>query len=375
MSATKAASVAPSMAPRSVCFFNTTPFWGGGEKWHLESAIGFRDRGHRVLVVAAPSSPLLDRARAAGLEVMGIRLSSLSALNPRVLWRLARLFRSHRIEAVIFNGPHDVKAGGLAALIARVPERVYRRGLALPVVNRWLNRFTFRRGLTRILANSEATKRTLLQNLEGAVPMERVGVIYNGIDLEAFDGRPLRPVFERQDGEVVLGNAGRLTAQKGQDFLLRVAERLQTDGVPFRLLIAGEGELEDALRRRIRDLGLEDRVELLGFVEDAPSFLKAIDVFLLSSLWEGFGYVIAEANAAGKPVVAFDVNSNPESIEDGDTGFLVPAGDLEAFAERVRTLIEDPELRRAMGRAARARVEERFQAADKLDELERLLWG
>ena len=364
-----------SLGEKRICFFNTTPFWGGGEKWSLEMALGCRAKGHRVVVVAYPGSPLLDRARAEGLDAVGFAISNLSALRPVLLWKLKRFFQDRQIETVVFNGPIDVKAGGLSARAAGVEQRVYQRGIALGVKGHWLNRYLFTKVLTHIVVNSEATKTTLLENLREVVPAARVRVLYYGIDLDEFDQRPFTPLFERVDGEVLLGNVGRLTAQKGQDFLLEVASRLKKDGLEFRLLIAGDGELHADLTAKAHELGVQDDVDFLGFVEDVPSFLKGIDIFLLSSHWEGFGLVIAEANAAHTPVVAFDVSSNPEVIADGETGFLVPVGDLDSFAAHVRELIENEDLRTKMGEAARTHVEAKFQLQQSIDEFERYLWG
>ncbi len=361
--------------PRRICFFNSTPFWGGGEKWHLDMACGFRERGHDVTLMAHPHSPLFERARAADLDTVGFRISRRSALNPVRMWRLTNEFRSRGIETVVFNGPSEVKSGGLAARAAGVRERLYCRCLAVPVRDRWLNRYLFTRVLTHVTTNSEATKSKLLQNLGRVLPPASVRVIRHGIDLDEIDSRPLERLFERRDDELILGNVGRLTAQKGQAFLIDVARALKDAGLRFRLLIAGEGELKDQLRDKVRTLGVEDVVELLGFVDDVPSFLNSIDVFLLGSLWEGFGYVIAEAGAARKPVVALDISSNPEIIEHGKTGYLVQPGDVAAFAARVRELAENADLRTAMGEAGRTRMEEQFRIEREISEMEEHLWG
>ncbi len=158
-------------------------------------------------------------------------------------------------------------------------------------------------------------------------------------------------------------------------YLLEVARELKAEGLRFRLLIAGAGELQEELAQAARVLGVSDEVEFLGFVADVKSFMAGIDIFLLSSLWEGFGYVIVEANAARKPVVAFDMNSNPEIIAEGVTGFLVPPEDVNAFAQKTLALIRDPALRTSMGAAARRHVEEKFDFMARVDELEAYLWA
>jgi glycosyltransferase involved in cell wall biosynthesis len=367
-------SVLPSPG-RRICFFNTTPFWGGGEKWHLEAALRFRNRGHDVVVLGHPGSPLVLKARDHGLATAEFGLGNASALNPAILWRLVRFFHDRRIEAVVFNGPLDLKAGGLAALMAGVPRRVYRRGLALPTRNRWTNRYLFNRVLTHIVPNSKATRRIMFRDLVVADPDERIRVITNGIDLEAFDARPFNPPEVPAGPAPRLVNVGRLTAQKGQEILLEVARRLKDEGVEFQLLIAGEGERRAELTALARDLDVQDRVEFLGFVEDVTSLLRQADVFVFTSRWEGMSNALLEAAAAATPVVTVDTTSNGEAVIDGETGFVVPAGDTEAFAARLRALVEDPELRARMGAAGRRLVEGRFRLDRKMDEWERLLSG
>lgn len=357
----------------AICFFNSTPFWGGGEKWHLEAATALARRGHDVVVVGRSGAPLLHRARAAGLETAGFPISRLRWLDPTLLLRLRRFFVRHGTEAVVFNGPLDLKAGGVAARLAGVPRRVYRRGLAVPIRDRWLNRYLFDRVLTHAIANSQATRDLMLRDLRTGFGPSDITVIPNGIDLDAFDRSATPSPSRRAEGPVVLGNVGRLSPEKRHHLLLEVARLLSDRGIDFRLLVAGEGPERQRLEARADELGVRSRVDFLGFVHDVPGVLREMDVFLLASRWEGFGYVIVEAGAAALPVVAFDISSNPEVIEQGTTGFLVPEGDVPAFADRVQDLIERPDLRRGMGTAAREMVERRFALDRATDRLEQLL--
>jgi glycosyltransferase involved in cell wall biosynthesis len=142
--------------------------------------------------------------------------------------------------------------------------------------------------------------------------------------------------------------------------MLEMMYLLKDDPLNFRLLIAGEGRLLHPLQRKVRKLEIEDRVEFLGFVDEMPAFFNSIDIFLLTSHYEGFGYVIAEAMASRRPVVAFDIKSSAEIVEHGVTGYLTSRESVEEMAGRVRELGMDRELREKMGNLGRKRVEELF---------------
>jgi glycosyltransferase involved in cell wall biosynthesis len=103
--------------------------------------------------------------------------------------------------------------------------------------------------------------------------------------------------------------------------------------------------------------------------------MQAIDIFLLSSKWEGFGYVLVEAMIQSKPIVAFDITSNPEIVDNGQTGFLVKNADLMDFAEKTKLLINDKELRHKMGAKGKSLVEKKFNLQDRITEFEHYLLG
>jgi glycosyltransferase involved in cell wall biosynthesis len=229
---------------------------------------------------------------------------------------------------------------------------------------------------THLIANSEETKRTMLQHLGKYIPSEKVGVIYHGIDAKLLEveGPQLSVVIERAKGKgLILGNAGRLTEQKGQKHLIEVAKILKAEGQNFTLFIAGTGELESELTSLILKNNLENQVVLLGFVADMEAFMRSIDIFLLASSWEGFGFVIVEAMAKGKPVVAFDITSNPEIISDGKTGLLTTHLDINDFANKTMQLINVAPVRQQMGELAKQSVVERFLITERITELEQYL--
>jgi glycosyltransferase involved in cell wall biosynthesis len=366
------------MHPKTnLCFLNTTRFWGGGEKWHFETACFMAERGHHVLFIVHPQGELHRRLMdKGGIEVVPVSVSNVSFLNIFKLQKLIRLFRSEKIQTVVFNGSSDVKLGAPAAKLAGVPAIVYRRGLAVPVKNSPLNRFLYGRLVTHFLTNSEETTKELFRHLGLLCSPDRIKTIYNGIDLSSLETKtPDTSHIFRQDEKrtLILGTAGRLEAQKGHEYLLEVAKRLLDQKINFRLLIAGDGSRYHHISRLIEDSGLTGFVSLLGFVTDIDKFMRGIDIFVFPSLWEGFGYAAAEAMAAKLPLVAFDVSSNREIIEDGKTGFLVPEGDVDRFTEKVIQLAGNPALRAKMGQNGRDHVHDRFERTGQLRKIETYL--
>lgn len=362
------------MLPKCLCFFNSNKAWGGGENWNHENILLARDKGYRVCVVVNVHSALADRlAGQPGITLLRINIHTLSFLNPVTLLRLVRFFRDQKVGAVLLALPSDLKAGGIAARIAGVPDIIYRRGIAVPVRDSALNRFLYGRVITKLIVNSRNTRDCVLAQNKALIAPGRIHLVPCGFDVAAFDARPARPMVQRKPGEILIGNAARLTAQKGQKLLLDIAAILKRQSMPFRVLIAGSGELEQELKEYARLQGVDGVVEFLGFVADMKSFLTAIDIFALTSLWEGFGQAQVEAMEAARPVVAWDVSSNPEVVVDGETGYLCPVQDTEAFAARLLALMRDETLRRRLGENGRARVLERFEMRKTFAALERCL--
>jgi len=256
--------------------------------------------------------------------------------------------------------------------MAGVPKIIYRRGSAIPIRNSLINRYLFRRVITKIVANSQETKRTILANNASLVPEDKIRVIYNGVVLSRYH-QNITPLYVPGEKEIVLGSAGRLSVEKGHLYLLEMMHYLKQNGHRFRLLIAGEGRLLPVLQKKARKLGVYDRVEFLGFVEEMPSFFRSLDIFLLSSHYEGFGYVIAEAMASRKPVVAFDIKSSVEIVDHGKTGYITERNNAREMADRVLELAESRSLREQMGQNGRKRVEAMFSFDKTQKEIEELI--
>jgi glycosyltransferase involved in cell wall biosynthesis len=356
-----------------ICFFNGTKIWGGGEKWYFEMACRLRELDYKIVAVASIQSVLLLKLRINGVPTYSTRLGNLSFLNPISIFRIYRFFKRSQIKTLIINLSSDLKVAGIAAKLAGIKTVIYRRGSAIPIKDTWLNRFIFRHLVSYVIANSEETRRTIMQNNPGIFDQSRIHVIYNGIDLNEFGKSSHKPVYQPDNGEYLIGNSGRLVHQKGQKYLIDVASILKKKGYKFKILIAGDGALKEQLQQYANQIGVQDKIIFLGFVKDIRAFMEQLDVFALTSLWEGFGYVIAEAMACGKPVVAFNNSSNPELVMNDENGFLVPFPDTNMFAQQVETLLNNKELRVTMGEKSVQILNNKFTIDKTVEKLEKLL--
>ncbi len=348
-----------------ICFFNTHNAWGGGEKWHSEASSFFYEKGYRVLVCGNETGELLKKIPSE-IATESVRFSNLSFLNPFAYLKTYKILKKRNLHSIILCLPIDIKIAGVVAKLCKVPHIVYRRGSAIPIKNSWSNRFLFSHIVTDIIANSEATKSTILQNNQNLFDANKITVLYNGITIPA--------VMEKVKNEVfTIGFAGRLEPQKNLLSLIAVADILRKKNLSFVIKIAGDGSLREQLENEVRNRKLEDYVKFVGFQSKMSDFYSSLDMFVLPSLWEGFGYVLAEAMTYKLPLVAYNVSSNPELIVDGKNGFLVPLGDENLFAERITEIITNESLRCEMGEFARKFVEEHFDKNKNLQKVEEFI--
>jgi len=253
--------------------------------------------------------------------------------------------------------------GRLAAILARVPVvigsevNVYARKRAGHVMAERL----LMTGTDCVVASAESVRDFYISQVH-ADPA-KVEVIHNAVDFSqatpTLTRDAIRKMLGLQRDDLVIGIIARLTEQKGHRYLFdALAHTPQLAAV--RLLIIGDGELNEQLRTLAASLDLTSRVQFLGARRDLGNLLCAMDVFVLPSMWEGLPLSLVLAMAAEVPVVATAVAGVPEVVDAGRTGLLVPAGDSAALGEALARLCADGELRRRIGREGRAAVLPRF---------------
>ncbi len=235
----------------------------------------------------------------------------------------------------------------------------------------------FRKCMRPLVSHYVALSQDLATWLEtyAGVPPQKISQIYNGVDTERFTPSKHRqplPVehFVPEDG-VVIGTIGRMQPEKDQLTLVRafitLLDTVKNGRERLRLVLIGDGPLREQAQMLLREARAEDLTWLPGTRSDAPKIMQALDIFVLPSLIEGVSNTILEAMATGLPVVATAVGGNPELVSQDETGVTVPAMDVTAMSRAIRAYIEAPELRKAHGKAGRARVENMFSMASMVD--------
>jgi len=340
-------------------------FWIGGAERQFVERLRRHPGGFRAVVGCLEASgPMLEPVRALGYEpeVFPLKGSMMQPNTAVQVARMAALIRAEGIRivhATDFNtnllGLAAARLTGAKAIVSRLDLGHLRAGFG-----RW-HRQVEKLGsrlADLVVANAEAVRQVCIGE-EGVEPEDCV-VVRNGIDLAHFDGEVARglqaplPVASEAPVVAVIGN---LWPVKGHRTLVEAVARLPPELHHVRFLCAGEGPEREHLTGRIAQLGLDDRVILLGHRLDVPAILARAQAACLCSSAEGLSNALMEAMAARLPVVATRVGGNPELIQDGENGFLVPYGDAGALAATLAALLSTPQNAREMGLRGRRRVE------------------
>jgi glycosyltransferase involved in cell wall biosynthesis len=221
----------------------------------------------------------------------------------------------------------------------------------------------FARVPDRLVAVSAAQSETISDTLH--IARRRIETIYNGVENRKINGDLYeeRPFQVGEDRPLIVGSISTLIEQKGIGFLLDTAKALKTKGVNCVFVVAGDGPLRGELEEKSRRLGLQNVVHFSGWVPNAGArLLPKFDVLFQPSLWEAMPMVVLEAMAAGVPVVTTDVGENRNIVENGNTGFIVPARDVNAMVEALSALLSSASRRREFGERAQARYERHYTA-------------
>jgi glycosyltransferase involved in cell wall biosynthesis len=340
---------------------DTARTWRGGQNQVLLTVNGLHALGHRTVLVAHPDGELRRRA-AEGLDL--IPLAPRSEMDFAAAWRLSRLIRRLQPDVVHAHDAHGVAMASLAlsfgsSRTARPPALVASRRVDFRLRGNSFSRWKHRQ-VDCFIAASEAIRQLLVAD---GIPTERTITVHEGIDVDHVAAAPpvdVHEAFWLPHRAPVVGNVAALVPHKGQRHLIEAAQLVVRQLADARFVILGEGELREALERKVREHHLEKHVLLPGFRLDVLGCMKSFDLFVMSSVTEGLGTSLLDAMACSRAIVASRTGGIPEAVADGQTGLLVPPRDHHAMAAAIVRLLKDDEERRRMGAAGFARVNARF---------------
>ena len=371
--------------PIKILYFLNSTVRGGVEE-HVLCLLRGLDRTRFRPVLVAPGR-LLDKLAddLAPLKVRAYRVKIRHWLHLWgilkylliLVWERPRIVHSHLTFATMFAAPLSKLAGVRRVVDTAHIREAWRQGIKKNyAVDRFIYRF-----VDRVIAVSHAVKRYLVE--DKGLSAEKITVIHNGVDLTRFTvlpaDRPRGPIA----GDPTLAGShlrfaviGRLEPQKGHKYFIEAVGRMSPEVLcQARYLIVGEGALRDQLTGLAWGLGLCPYLVFLGFRSDVADIIAGCDCVVLPSLFEGLPLVLLEAGAMGKAVIATRVDGSPEVVEDGQTGFIVPAHDQYALQDAMEKFIKDPALLTVMGQNGRRRIEEHFDVKDQVQKTAELYEG
>lgn len=349
---------------------------GGSERQMVQICSLLQDSGQFDVHVASLSKggvlrPLIDRMQ---IPVVDFPLTSFYGFSLiQETLRFVSYLKRHQIRIVHSHDFYSNIFGMTGAVLAGVGGRIASKRETTGTrtgAQTAAERIAFKlAGI--VVANAGTVKEHLI---ELGVPDEKIVIVYNGVDVNRFhrNGTSACEVLERLNLTTLSARplitmvANFEHRVKDHSMLLRAAQRVKTEVPEAVFVIAGEGDLRGETERLAIALGLKESCVFIGRCDRVPDLLAASDICVLSSQAEGFSNSILEYMAAGRPVVATNVGGASEAIQEGETGYLIPAGDDQAMAGRLISLLREPETRHAMGAKGQVVVEQKFSCKNRL---------
>jgi len=351
---------------------------GGQELAVLLHAEGLVKRGHQLLLILEPGSPIAKMAAERNLPVA--LLSMRRSRYPQAILAFRRLLQRDRPDILQVNSSRDSWIGSIAARLIRPRPKVIRiRHISTPLNRNLTTQLLYRRLVDMVVVTGgERTKCGLIER--DGLAAERVAAFPIGLDVQYFRPAPpdhdLRQELGLANGQLLVGLISYLRTYKGHEYFIDAAGQIASKREDVTFIIVGEGPEEQTIRRLIEQRQLTSRIRMLGFRDDLLNIFRSLDVFAIPSV-EGdtIPQVLMQALAMGVPVVSTTVGSIPDVVIEGETGFVVPPRNSTELAEKITILLDNSELRRRMGANGRALVESSYSIEKMLDRMEAVYRG
>ncbi len=378
---------------KKILFIITQSEFGGAQRFLANFTTSLDKNKYEILVAAGPEGDDKNGVLSF-LEKKGISTRHLKSLkrsvNPLLdllgLFEIRKLIKKEKPDTMFLCSS---KAGFLGSLAAK--------GMNIKVIYR-IGGWTFNdprcrlsKGMYKqiekisakwkqyIIVNSEYERKQAIKL--GIKPKQKIVTVYNGVDLNKLDFLLPEQAREKVLGEIerkekdkdcLLGTIANLYPSKGLEYLITSANALIKKNPRIVFVVIGEGEEREKLEKLIEKYDLKNNFFLIGAIPEAYKYLKAFDIFVLSSVKEGLPWTILEAMAAETPIVATKVAGIPEVLEDKSSGLLVESKNPKQLAKAIKRLLDNKELKKKLANQARKRVEEKLGLQKMVDNIEKL---
>ena len=373
------------MKKKKILFVITKSNFGGAQRYVYDIARSLSRSEFEIIVAFGGEGYLKKKLKDANIHTIPIEglERDINFFNEfRVFFQLLKLYRKERPDVVHLNSSKIGGIGSLAGRIARVPKIIFTaHGWAFNEERTWIERkiIRFLYWITLLLSHTTIAVSRQIKDQVHNLPFIRhkITVIYNGVDQAGvFSKQEARELLLRQNKKMYssipndalwIGTVAELHKTKGQTYAIKAMDRLIQEGKNIVFIIIGEGEERHNLRALIEEKGLANNIFLIGFIDVAPQYLRAFDIFTLTSISEALSYTILEAGLSESAVVASNVGGIPEIITSKESGLLVPTRNSSAIAQAISYLIDNKEKRNQFGRKLKQKIEHTFSLEEMLE--------
>ncbi|MFO0718715.1 MAG: glycosyltransferase family 4 protein [Candidatus Paceibacterota bacterium] len=357
-----------------ILYIITKGNFGGAQRYVFDLATSLPRETFDVSVAFGQAGMLAEKLRDADIKTIEIKSLQRDVnllLDLKSFFELVKIFIKEKPDTIHINSSKIGGLGSLAGRVTGVPNIIFtahgwawneNRNAISKVAIKFLHWLTIVFSHKTIAVSENLAK----QVTHWPFISKKIHVIHNGIaPFDLKDRAEARAALIKIYGGTItpekwIGTAAELHKNKGLDFLINAFSKIESENPNSEIFIMGEGEERNNLEKLIAEKNLQDKIHLLGHVKDAKSYLKAFDVFTLTSRTEALPYSIPEAGLASLPVVASSVGGIPEIIENGKSGILIEKGNIEQIQKALSTLLNDEATRQTYGRNLKEKVERQF---------------
>ena len=373
------------ISPRPIKLVHMASNAAGGMGLHIFYLAQFLDKEKfETSVILGPGYPLDKEFRKKGIRTFFVSMSrKISPIRNLIgLFQIYKILKTEKPDIVHTQTSIGGFSGRIAARLSRVPIIIFGiQGYGSHDYQHFFKKYSFlliEKVVDKItyhnITVSKALKNTGIKR--GIFIPKKVSVIYNGIDLDKFN-KKLNVQEKKQQFNLelkfpIVGFIGRLEPQKGIEYFIGAASLINKSLPTVKFLIAGDGPLRKKMEKLVLRLGISSNTIFAGWRTDIPEILGIMDVFCLTSLWEGCPFVLLEAMAMRKPVVVTDIDVVSEIIKNEETGLVVPVREPEQIAHSCLRFLRNKNWALKIGEAARKTIEQRFTVDKMVEEHEKL---